>query len=381
MVISLRKEIKLFGDFTGLVFDVDDRRYIETLIPLSINKKNYHLFSYVSKQKASYLIIDCLAEQSLVNFQTSANAILLAYAFLKGNYHRENVHILTYKSAGFKEPDSIMFIAFGGGNYDHFPVHSSRPHGLLGMRRKMKTKRNKSGKITGIDDSQLKKYMIEFPEEGLSKMCELICNKGGILRAVILFISNGQTTLEMQIPILFVALENITKALIEEEKGVFNIINDTEIVDQINVAIKGAIKEISKIEKDHKSSKISGEELKEYKASFERVRGKLRNFNIGTNNKKLAKPFADVGYKLSEEESELIFVHRNKFLHGEDFMTMDESYELEFKALFHMSMRIQKLIAVLLLKASGYSGYILNNAKIYEHISERKLNEEIFVAI
>jgi hypothetical protein len=45
--------------------------------------------------------------------------------------------------------------------------------------------------------------MVEFPHESLSKLCELICNKGGVLRAVILFVSNHSATLELKIPTLF----------------------------------------------------------------------------------------------------------------------------------------------------------------------------------
>jgi len=44
-------------------------------------------------------------------------------------------------------------------------------------------------------------------------------------------------------------------------------------------------------------------------------------------------------------------------------------------------MRLQKLIAILLLKEAGYSGYIINNAKVYQYISEKKLIKPIFVKI
>ena len=74
-------------------------------------------------------------------------------------------------------------------------------------------------------------------------------------------------------------------------------------------------------------------------------------------------------------------IDRNKFLHGDDYSKIEESYETEFKELFHISLRLQKLIAVLLLKQAGYSGYILNNAKIHDYITEKELSEEDFVKI
>jgi len=95
----------------------------------------------------------------------------------------------------------------------------------------------------------------------------------------------------------------------------------------------------------------------------------------------LIEPFINFGYPLSDEEKDLIYVQRNKFLHGDDYMSLEENYEFEFKELFHISMRLQRMIAVLLLKASDYSGYILNNARIYDYISEKTIKEEVFIKI
>lgn len=94
----------------------------------------------------------------------------------------------------------------------------------------------------------------------------------------------------------------------------------------------------------------------------------------------MIEPFLNFGYVLSQEE-DLILKHRNKFLHGDDYMSLEEDYEFEFKELFHISMRLQRMIAVLLLKVSDYSGYTLNNAKIYDYISERTIKEDVFVKI
>jgi hypothetical protein len=48
---------------------------------------------------------------------------------------------------------------------------------------------------------------------------------------------------------------------------------------------------------------------------------------------------------------------------------------------YFTSMRLQKAYSCSALKASDYSGYILNNAKIYDYISERTIKEDVFVKI
>lgn len=381
IILPLNREARLRGSFTGWHHTVDGNPKFETLIKLTINKKELHFFSYTASNKQSYFIIDSMTKHSLEDFQKTANSILLAYAFLKGNYHGKEAFIFTYSSNNFKIPSSMLSVILGGGIYNGFAVHSASPHSLMSFKKRTKYKKDTTGNIIGVDDSDLKKYMVEFPHESLSKLCELICNKGGVLRAVILFISNHSATLELKIPTLFVALENITKVLIEGDVSIPKLIEDKKIIKEIKSVLKTSVKQIREVERNNKPLTLSSDELKEHKATFTRIIGKFHDFNKGTNNKKLIEPFIKFGYALSLEEEDLIFKQRNKFLHGDDYMTLGADYEFEFKELFHMSMRLQKLIAVLLLKASDYSGYILNNPKIYDYISERTIKEDIFVKI
>ena len=381
IILPLNRPIRLRGSFTGWNYTVDGKPQYETLIKLTINNREFHFFSYLASDKKSYIIIDSIGKHILEDFKKIANSILLAYGFLKGEYHGKEGFIFTYNSNNFDVPVSMLSIILGGGIYNGFPVHSASPHSLIIIKNRTKYKKDKEGKIIGIDDSDLRKYMEEFPHESLSKLCELICNKGGVLRAVILFISNHSATLELKIPTLFVALENITKVLIGGDVFVPKLIENVTIIKEIKAIVKTAVKQIGEVERNNIIPILTTEELTEYKATFARIIGKFNDYNKGTNNKKLIEPFTKFGYILTQEEKDLIFKHRNKFLHGDDYMSLEEDYEFEFKELFHMSMRLQKMIAVLLLKASGYSGYILNNAKIYDYISERTIKEDIFVMI
>lgn len=381
IILPIHREINLWGDFTGWHYTIDGKNTFGTLIKLTINKKEFHFFVHKTKEKKYFIVIDAINKQTLEEFQNSANSILLAYAFLKGEYHGKEAYILTYMNNEFKTPSSILSVILGGGIYGGFPIHSTKPHSLFSIKKKTKYKKDENGKIIGVDGDHLKKYMVEFPHESLSKLCELIFNNGGVLRAVILFINNHSATLELKIPMLFVALENITKVLIGGDVSVPKLIEDDKIIKELKAVVKTAVKEINTVERDNKKPTFNTEELKDYKANFSRIKSKFHDFNKGTNNKKLIEPFLNFGYLLSDEEKDLIFVHRNKFLHGDDYMSLEEDYEYEFKELFHISMRLQRMIAVLLLKASEYSGYILNNVRIYDYISEKTIKEDIFIKI
>jgi hypothetical protein len=381
IILPVYRKIGLWGDFTGWHYAIDGNPTHETLVKLSILEKEFHFYCYTNKAKQTYIVIDCLSKQSLDKFQLAATSILLAYAFLKGEYHGIEASIITYDNIDFKAPKSLRTVILGGGIYNGFPVHSTKPYSLVQLQNKVKYKKDSQGRIIGFNDEEMKKYMLEFPSESLGKLCELICTKGGVLRAVILFINNNSATLEMKIPTLFVALENVTKVLIGGDKSVPKLVTDETVIKHLKAVVKTAVKEISVIERNNKPEGLTSQEEKDYKATFARISSKFHDFNKGTNNAKLIEPFIRFGYSLSQEEENLIFKYRNVFLHGDDFMTMEESYELEFKELFHISMRLHKLIAILMLKAAGYSGYILNNAKVHDNISEKNLNEQVFIEI
>jgi hypothetical protein len=372
-IVPLSKKIRLFGNFTGWIFNVDGKKKIETLMKLKISDKNFDFF--ISKRKEEYyFVVDSNQKLSYLVFMRFVNSILLAYGFLKGEYHGEQAYIFSYQNKKFKNPNSLKTIILGGGLYDGFLIHTTNPYNVE------KFREEKKDNLISSND-HLKKYMVEFPEQNFSKLCELIVSKGGILRSVILFVSNHSTTLEMKIPILFVALENITKALSTKDTSIPKLIDNERIEKGIKKEIKNIVKNINKIKRDNLPANLSEVEEKEYKAKFERIITKFYNYNRGTNNKKLTEPFLRYDYKLTEEEENLILVDRNKFMHGDDFSNVNLDYEYEFRELFHISMKLQKLIAILLLKASGFNGYILNNAKIYEYISEKNLKEKEMIKI
>lgn len=379
VILPLSKEVRLFGNFTGWSFKIDGKRYLETLMKLKISNLNFDFYT-CKREGQFYFVIDSNQKQDYHNFMRFVNTVLLSYAFLKGEYHGEQAYIFSYSNKKFENPKSLKTVLLGGGMYDGFLIHTTNPYNIEKFRNQTAFKKNKNGDVITSNDF-LKKYMVEFPAENFSKLCELIESKGGILRSVILFVSNHSTTLEMKIPILFVALENITKALAGRHVSIPKLINSQKIENEIKKEIKVIVKNINKIKRENLPLNFTDIEKKEYNTNFERIITKFHNYNNGTNNKKLIEPFSLLNYKLSEEEENLILVDRNKFLHGDDFADVNINHEYEFRELFHISMKLQKLIAILLLKSSGYNGYILNNAKIYEYISEKNIREKEMIKI
>ena len=97
-----------------------------------------------------------------------------------------------------------------------------------------------------------------------------------------------------------------------------------------------------------------------------------------TNAEKLRQPFDQLQIKLSAED-EVAIDFRNDLLHGNILMnneTTRTSKEIDNKMLY-ASAKLYTLISKLILKNSGYSGYVINYGKLYNKTSNEEYFEEI----
>lgn len=381
ILIPTNDAVRLLGDISGWGYAIDGNLKSDHLIKVKINKNDFHFYSCTNKNAESFLVIDSLNKIHLEEFLKEVNSILLSYAFLKGNYFGSYAYIFTYKANNLKTPVSMMYCCLGESIYGGFPVHSTKPHWLMDYKGLTKYRKGKNGFSKRVGTESLNQYMESFPEGCFSNLCELILNKNGIQRTVVLFISNHKSPVEIKVPTLFVALENITRVLNGNSTSIPKIIDDANAEVEIKNIIKKAAKEINSVKQKYFPQHASQEDKKAYSSDYDRLKGKLNKLNEGTNNKKLTEPFLHFGYHLTPEEGDLIYKKRNTFIHGSDYMPLGSNSEEEFKELFHISLQLQKLIAILLLKASGYSGYILNNVRVYDHITGKKIDEDVFIKI
>lgn len=379
VVLPVPEDFTLLHHFTGERYTVASKFRLAPLMRLAISGVEYHCFTMSDEQKKNYFILDCCSKTNFRSFLRVFNSLLLAYALLKGKYEGFEAYIFPYGSSKFDQPQGVKTCQLVGGDKG-FPIHITNPYNIEQIAAKINYKTDKNGK-SSLNDRHLNKYRIAFPHIIFGKLCELISSNYGILRGAILFVNNKSIGLELRIPALYVAIENITRVLSGNNVATPRIITDAKIEAALKTAIKSSVKLINEIERLHLPATSSQEDQKEYKANFARMTGKLHGLNMGSNNKKLTDTFTNVGYTLTAEEDELLNRKRNVFLHGEDFMSLQDEDDTEFKELFYISLKLQKLIAILLLKKSGYSGYILNNAKVHERITGRKIAEPYFIKI
>ena len=92
----------------------------------------------------------------------------------------------------------------------------------------------------------------------------------------------------------------------------------------------------------------------------------------------LRAPFDQLNIKLSQEDEKAID-YRNALLHGNILMNdgiKRTSEEIDHQMLY-VSAKLYTLISKIVLKNSGYNGYVINHAKFYKQSSTNS-NDEYF---
>jgi len=193
-----------------------------------------------------------------------------------------------------------------------------------------------------------------------SSLCNDLYAHEPLRRAAVLMLEASKMPLEFQSGLYAVALECITSFL-QKEKG------DKGESPVDNKIYKDKVKPLltKVLEDSHDKNLITDNALNI-------LSGRLNNLNSETNTDKLSCRFAEFGYTLSKEDKEAI-KNRNRFLHGGIIGSSD--YRKQLDELYHCSLRLHKLCAILLLNRLGFRSYMLNLPVIYG-IKEECNNKE-----
>jgi|GEM_PF-83449 len=357
LIIPINKKLKIVNDYQCRSFIVDYREKMGLVI-LEINKKAFHFFelNYGGKD---YLVIDCVEKYSLSEFQNCCQTILFTYAFLSGDYHSDEGYYLGFEEPLMEIPKYILYHTFSDSQYNLNSAFTTNAYYGIDLEN---IKRDEKGFIDEETRKEQFKDLMFFSSSIFSNICQISIDHEKIFRSLLLLIFNQASTLEIKIPIQFVALEALTGVIVTKGNSELKPIPDNKGANSLITKLK------TEVENFLKENKIEINELTLplYK--------RLENLNAPTNIDKLSKPFINVGYTISAEEKKIIKL-RDTFLHGstKTFGNLDE----DFKGLFYISLKLHFLICVLLLKKAGFEGRIINYPKLYEYITENYIDEEV----
>lgn len=343
-------------------------KLFQGMLKLILAPTELHLYGH-SHQNRQYIVFDALSELPLKQFQETVYPVILVYALLKGNFFSGDGFFISYPNVVMNEVSGIEYHQMSDGRFDLPGIFTT--NAFTGIEQ-TKFRRNNKGmipeKLIKARRQGLPDY---FKAEHFTALVNLLLEKDKIRDALTLIVQNQQATLEIKIPVLYVALELITGALSTGGNKDLKPINDNKTAGRLIDLLKQTAS-VFAVENNFTEQQI---------VDLQPLVNRIGGLNQPPNVDKLSKVFPLLGYTLKPEDIKAID-NRNAFLHGFTPKLELSKDDHGFKQLFDLSLRIHFLLAVLLLKKVGYSGKIINYNKLYENITKiYRKDEDIFVMI
>ena len=302
-------------------------------VRVTVSNSNYDITQHKNKEN-SYFVIENLEPLSLELFEEDAYAIQKGIGFMVGympggqNYIFSGENFI-YRRLARKALKSIFH-----------PV-TSNPYSKLHMEK-------------NIAESYYGKLKV-IPKEVISNFITQIRNNEDFSVAIIFLMEVSHLKSVVSMPGVFsVILESLANSIIIKQDKLEKLIADKELID-------GLLSDLNTIMDNYASKMDVNAEIK--------IRRRINQLNQPINHKrltnaeKLRAPFDQLKIKLSSDD-EAAIDFRNDLLHGNILMNDEvkrSSLEIDNKMIY-ASAKLYTLITKLILKNSGYNGYVINHA-------------------
>jgi len=200
--------------------------------------------------------------------------------------------------------------------------------------------------------------------DAFSKLAQLCFKSNDILLATSMLIDGSLMNIVYQKPFFHVTLETITTTLLKNEEDLSPIVPQDRYNQEIVPVLLKALDSIEWLGEDAKrvfTKRISN------------------NLNNAPNSNKLEACFPKYGYVLTQADKKAISM-RNSTFHG-TLSNERKPLQAQQDEMFAVGLRLHKLCSILLLKASGFSGKVLNNEVLFGIKSACESKEPVYVEI
>lgn len=314
------------------------------LIEISISEQKIHLYPFNTSTKEVYIVIELQFPCTYAAAQKYQWIISLSLGLITSHVPLD----FAFVSCSIKEEDSIKLIG-----YQHLRDTIKCPYHFYTSDSHWLENAIKKPKLDYVNLEEYKGLLDWIYPEDFSRIVYHLHNDEKMARGALLLLDAPSLPLDYQGAILSVALETLS-----------SVANTTLVNSEDWKKTEKVVLEI--IRKEYGNNSPIAENLE----------NKWFSINSPTNREKLSRPFADVGYELSELEKRVI-KERNKFLHGS--LTLKGTVEEDASYQSFLCFELIKLCSILLFRRMGFKYPLLNNAVIYEVAEAIEYKEPILI--
>ena len=321
----------------------DNRVSKNSSISVKLGTNSFDLTSF-QVYNSNYLLIESYDKLQWEDFRDCVYAIMKGYALISGFLAFEDLYYFSYSTTKKDTIEGFAYYSERGDIYSHFPIITTNPYSKV---------QNQS-----IHEESFNK-MKPVSSEIFSELCLKSMAISEFETAILTYVEASTATLLLRVQSYFVILETLANLFKESKK-------------QQKSSLKLKKKVLRELRKTIQSTDLDGEG----KSFFEK---KIDNLNQQPNSERLEDVFSHIGIELLEEDKEII-KRRNDYLHGRLYKLEDtrENREENDRDLLYVTMRMCTILAALMIKAVGYSGWIINHPKIWEVQTKKFIDEKHF---
>lgn len=329
-IIKLDKFLKAPVEFIKSgAFDTDGSLRVAGFVALRVCNRSVGIFDY-NHTEESFLFIDCYDKINFQNFQKILETIIYNYALISGCLVRDEMYILQSVDSNFVNITGYQFSKIEGSQQGSAAINPKLQKEFF------------QSKITAY-----------FPIESFQNMIQEAFDEPRLLRAIKIITESFIYPLEIRAATYSVALETIKNIILEKNEEKVNPFKSKS-------SAQGVIKKLKEV-----IESTPNEHFNNKKAVISRI----EQINQVSNTDGFLLAYKILGIGLTSEDEECINM-RNDFLHGrvpfenENGHNEYELHRIVFK--FHF------LVNALIIKMSGFEGYILNNLKLLDILRYNK---------
>lgn len=300
-----------------------------------------------NESHSAFLIIDSFAPIKLEEFSSHCFSSLLAIGYIIGKFYQNEGFYFSYNDACMNHFDGIYYQTLRDSIDTFFPIIDNNPGKFLSIKRS--------------DVPLLKEELLELSFDEISKLSTMAHESMELSSILLLILESSSSSLMVMPSGYAIALEGLRSFIVKNSEKTKLPIENIELAENL---IQALIKVVQNIESEAKNTEG------QFDSSI--IINKIKNLNTSPNDSKLSRPFEILGIELTSEDKAAL-KRRNSLLHGNIYL--DKTIEESDSKLYYTALRLHSLCSLLILKAIGFKGRIVNYPKIHEGSFKMTLEE------
>ncbi len=340
--------------------------HFRNLIISNLDGHKMHLFS-VNVDSKNWMIIESTEPVTFDEMDYRVLSLTIALGFVLGKRYGDYCFHVASETQDFTQITGTELLALQKTKYCPFKILSTDNHMVEIWLQQYpyqqyaldEVKSQQTGNVRWFYNDDASVTMDAF-----NRLSQLCYTTNDMMLATSMLVDGSLMNIEYQKPFFHVALETITTTLLKDEEDLPPTVPQEQYSNEVAPVLLDTLNAIEWLSEDAK--RILGNRI-------------THNINIAPNARKLEFCFPKYGYTLSKADSTAID-KRNSTFHGH-LSSEKKPLRAQMGDMLAMNLRLHKLCSILLLKAAGFKGKVLNNEVLFGMKEACDRKEQVYIDI